>query len=151
MHRVSLYGPQPREYEKSCFFCICFLRLASGSIQNASGASALAMGETRGGPIYSLGSGWSLREAQQRAIRRAWEHGLKYGIDSVRIVATSDVGGYGAVAVSGFRKSRVFGVAFGYRSSIEAEKRALEDCRKKGGNDPRIKWSFKDRGSDNFG
>ena len=73
----------------------------------------VSMGETRGGPV------------------------------SVRIEATSDVGGYGAVAVSGFKKSRVFGVVFGYRSSIEAEKRALKDCRRKGGNDPRIKWSLR--------
>jgi hypothetical protein len=45
----------------------------------------------------------------------------------------------------------VFGVAFGNRSLIEAEKTALEYCRRKGGTDPKIKWSFKDNGSPNFG
>jgi hypothetical protein len=98
-----------------------------------------------------LESGWSLREAQQRAIRRAWEHGAKYGVVSVQIVAASDIGGYGALAVSGHGKARVFGTAFGCRSLIEAQKRAIEACREKGGSEPRIEQSFMDRGSDNFG
>ena len=137
--------------EKAVFFASAFFCLAAGSIQNARGASALAMGETRGGPIYSLASGWSLREAQQRAIRRTWEHGAKYGVVSVQIVAASDIGGYGALAVSGHGKNRVFGTAFGCRSLIEAQKRAIEACRRKGGTEPRIEHSFMDRGSDNFG
>ncbi len=110
----------------------------------------MAMGETRGGPLYSLASGWSLREAQQRAIRRAWEHGAKYGLVSVQIVAASDVGGYGALAISGHGKNRVFGTAFGCRSLIEAQKRAIEACRHKGGSEPRIESSFVDKGIRQF-
>jgi hypothetical protein len=92
--------------KKAAFFASAFFCLAAGSIQNARGASALAMGETRGGPLYSLVS-----------------HG----------------------------KPRVFGAAFGCRSLIKAQKKAVEACRRKGGNEPKIESSFVDRGSDNFG
>jgi hypothetical protein len=57
---VCMLPPQEGIMKKAAFFASAFFCLAAGSIQHARGASALAMGETRGGPIYSLAKGRGL-------------------------------------------------------------------------------------------
>ena len=120
MHQLLfVWSAAGRNYEKSCFFCICFLLLGCGFDSTCQES-------------FGIGNG---RDARRSYLLTRKREGAKYGVVSVQIVAASDIGGYGALAVSGHGKARVFGAAFGCRSLIEAQKRAIEACRHKGGSE----------------
>jgi hypothetical protein len=67
-----------------------------------------------------------------------------YG-DDVRILASSDVAGYGAIAVARHPNGHgsIIGVALGMRSPTEADTLAIKRCLKAGGLHPQVKWGFR--------
>ena len=68
----------------------------------------------------------------------------RYGA-TARIIASSDVTGYGAIAVALLPNGRgtTIGVALGRRSATEADSLAIAQCIKAGGTNPRVKWGFR--------
>jgi hypothetical protein len=77
------------------------------------------------------------------AKRRALEIGhRRYGA-GVKILAATDVFGYGAVAVAPKGVGSVVGIALGRASPAEAERLAIEQCLSAGGTNPKVKWEWK--------
>jgi hypothetical protein len=78
---------------------------------------------------------------KQRALAEAR---LKYGTQA-RIVAATDVIGYGAIAVAWHPSGHgsIVGISLGKRSATEADTLAIEKCLKAGGINPRVKWAFR--------
>ena len=64
---------------------------------------------------------------------------------NVRIVAATDIAGYGAIAVALHPNGRgsILGVALGKRSATEADNLAIEQCLKAGGTHPKIIEGFR--------
>ena len=67
----------------------------------------------------------------------------RYG-PNVRILASTDVTGYGAIAVARHPNGNfVIGVSLGNRSATEADRLAMDHCIKAGGRNPQVKWGFR--------
>jgi hypothetical protein len=66
----------------------------------------------------------------------------RYGAN-VRILTSTDATGYCAIAVAAKGKGSVVGVALGRPSGADAVNRAIEQCLKVGGINPKIRWRFK--------
>ncbi len=60
-----------------------------------------------------------------------------------RIVASTDVAGYGAIALARRGKGSVAGISLGRATQAEANRRAIEQCLEQGGVHPRIRSNFK--------
>jgi hypothetical protein len=109
-----------------------------GAMQIAHAGSAVALGPNNQ-MVASFGH--PVEIAKQRALAQAYR---KYG-SQVRILAATQVSGYGAVAVG--RRSDAIGwvlsVVLGKRSATEANTLAIEQCIAAGGIDPRVKYSFR--------
>ena len=115
-------------YDRCCDAgCACWV----GS-SRYSGQSCLMLPTAYGGPV---------EREKERALEVARR---KYGPD-VRILASSDVTGYGAIAVAHPANGRgsIIGVALGMRSATEANTVAIEKCLKAGGVNPQVKWAFR--------
>ena len=82
------------------------------------------------------------RREEQRALAEALR---KYGRRDFRIIAATDVTGFGAIAVAhhpdGHRT--IIGVSLGKRSATEADTLAVEKCLRAGGKNPQVKWVFR--------
>ena len=117
---------------RSAVFWLALLGLASMAIQHANAGSAVAMEPHHGKLVTSYGHTKEI--AMQRALETARR---RYGAE-VRIVAATDVTGYGAIAVARLGNRAIVGVALGKRSATEADTVALEKCLKQGGTNPKI-------------
>ena len=107
--------------------------------QSASAGSAVAWDGH--GHVFSP-VGYSVNVAKQRAIEIAHQ---RYG-GSFKLLAYSDVAGYGAIAIArnGRGSGSVIGVTLSGASAPEVENRSLEKCRNAGGINPKIIRTFKD-------
>ena len=106
--------------------------------RNASAGSAVAS-DGHGHLVSSVG--YSVKIAKERALEIAHR---RYG-NNVKLLASSDVIGYGAIAVArnGNGSGSIIGVTLGRASALEAENRSIEKCVKAGGTNPRIVQRFK--------
>lgn len=123
--------------KRSTLFRLVLLGLMALASHNAYAGSAVAM-EPRHGNLATAYGGPMQRE-EQRALAQARR---LYGAN-VRIVASTDISGYGAIAVARFGKRAIIGVALGKRSANEADTIAIEQCLKAGGTHPEVKWAFR--------
>jgi hypothetical protein len=122
--------------KRSTLFRLALLSMAVGAIQSVNAGSAVAIGP-HNHLVYSYG------HPKEIAVQRALEMGHQlYGAD-VRLLAASDVIGYGAVAIAHHRIGWVTGVALGRPSASDAEHLAIEQCLKAGGTDPKIRWRWR--------
>jgi hypothetical protein len=112
------------------------LGLAAVLIQNAGAGSAVAW-DGLGHMVYSYGR--PVKEAERRALAIC-RH--RYG-GNVRLIASSDVVGDGAIAIARCGNSSVVGVALGHSSPLEAETLAMRQCLKAGGTHPKVRWGFR--------
>ena len=112
------------------------LILAALAVQPAKAGSAVA---SDGNGHLSISFGHSKEIDKQSAL----ELGRRLHGPNVRIVAASDVAGYCAVAVADWGRGSVFGVALGRATREEALRLAIEQCRKFGGTNPKIKSEFR--------
>jgi hypothetical protein len=87
--------------------------------------------------VYSYGHPKEIDEQQALGLARS-----RYG-SNVRILAATDVTGYGAIAVAAKGRGSVVGVALGRPSSRDAQHLAIEQCVKAGGANPKVKWRFR--------
>ena len=112
------------------------LIMAALAVQNAKAGSAVST-DGHGHLVYSYGH---LKEIDEQNVLELGR--LRYG-PNVRILAASNVAGYGAIAVARTGTGWVAGVALGHSTRAEAEQLAIERCLKRGGSNPRIKWEFR--------
>jgi|SRR5271166_2724707 len=116
---------------------LALLAITALGMQNAHAGSAVAFG-----PHNALVTvaGLPESEAKQRALARARE---KYG-PRVKIIASSDVAGYGAIAVARHPNGVgwIICVSLGRRSPTEADTLAMQKCAALGGKNPQVKWAF---------
>jgi hypothetical protein len=122
--------------KRSALVRLVFVCLVVTAIRNAGAGSAVAT-DGHGHTVHSFG------HAKTVAIQRALETARLYGWTDARIVAATDITGYGAIAVCSRGKNRsALGVALGKASRAEAEKRAIEVCLKGGGTHPVVRWEW---------
>jgi hypothetical protein len=105
--------------------------------QNSRAGSAVAMERHHGHLVYSYGHRKEIDERQALEMARSL-----YGAD-VRIIAASEVAGYGAIAVAAKGNHAVIGVSLGRPSAADAANRAIEQCLISGGADPKVRWRFR--------
>jgi hypothetical protein len=117
---------------KSMIFRLALVGITMLVIQRANAASAVAT-DFHGHTIYSTGQ-LTKAIAIQHALETARQ---RYGA-GVRIIAATDVKGYGAIAVASKGNRSVLGAALGHPSLADAEKQAIEICLKGGGVNPRV-------------
>lgn len=112
------------------------LALAALITQEANAGSAVAH-DPAGHTVYSFGGPEKLAREQALEISR------HRGWLNARIIASSDTIGYGAIAVARKGTGSVVGVSIGKRSMAEADTLAMEQCLKRGGTDPKVRWRFR--------
>ena len=121
--------------KRSALFRLTVLSIALAVIQNTNAGSAVAH-DRHGHTVYSFG------HPKTVAIERALGMAHSLGWADARIIAASDVTGYGAIAVARKGNGSVLGAALGRPSRADAEHRAIEVCLKGGGTDPKVRWEF---------
>jgi hypothetical protein len=112
------------------------LVLANLLLQEANAGSAVAMG-SNGYLVYSYGLPRTV------AVRHVISICTRRGGVNVRLLASTDIVGEGAIAIARSGKKSIFGVSLGRRSATEAQARAIKQCRKAGGIDPVVRWGFR--------
>jgi hypothetical protein len=123
--------------KKSTLFLLALLGHAILTVHNVQAGSAVAT-DGLGHNIYTCGHPVELakKSVLELARRNGWH---------ARIIASSDVTGYGAIAIaldpSGH--GSLIGVALGRRSATEADTLAVELCAKAGGINPKVRWGFR--------
>jgi hypothetical protein len=128
--------------KRSVIFSFALVALAGVLIHNADAGSAVAMELHHGGLATAYGG--PVAREKQRALNEARR---LYGAD-VRILAATDITGYGAIAVARHPSGRgsLIGIALGKRSAAEAAALAIKHCLTAGGTDPKVKSEFLDTG-----
>lgn len=102
-----------------------------------AGAAVACAGDGQWATAY----GGSVAREEQRALT---EIRVKYGTQG-RIVAATDVIGYGAIAVARHPSGHgsIVGISLGKRSATEANTLAIEKCLKAGGVNPQVRWAWR--------
>ncbi len=114
--------------------CLCCILIESA---NAGSAVAIATIGQRTMIVKSYGLPQKVAEKHVIDICR------REGGANARLLASSDVVGYGAVAVARRGYRWVVGVSLGRRSATESETRAVMACVRAGGMNPKVKWGFR--------
>jgi selenophosphate synthase len=123
--------------KRSSLFSFALLVLVGVLIQNVNAGSAVAMERQHGNLATAYGG--PVEREKQRALDEARR---RYGAD-VRIIAATDVTGYGTIVVARLGNRAIIGVALGKRSAAEAATLAVEHCLKAGGTDPLVRWAWR--------
>jgi hypothetical protein len=120
------------------FFLLALLVCLTLPSQNANAGAAVALG-----PHNQLATayGGPVEREKARALNNARR---LYGND-VRIIAATDITGYGAIALARHPNGYgwIIGVSLGNRSATEADALAIDHCRKAGGINPQVRWAFR--------
>ncbi len=122
--------------KRSVFFRSFLLSLAVLAAQDAKAGSAVVW-DGHGHVVSYHGS--RVDEATRRALELAHSH---FG-GELRLIASTDLNGYGAVAVAAKGTGSVIGVALGKRSATEANALAIDHCLKAGGTAPKVIKAWK--------
>jgi hypothetical protein len=125
--------------KRNAFLALAFLTAAGLSAGRADAASAVAM-DDHGHLVHSKG-----QRTREIAIYNALEGARQlYGADAnVRLIASSDVTGYCAIAVAGNPKGGwLVAAALGQRTQTEADSLATGQCIKGGGVNPQVRWRW---------
>ena len=123
--------------KKNALFGLALIVMNLGLIQSTFAGSAVALGPHN---QMIADAGVPAAIAKQHALADARR---KFG-PSARIVAASDVTGYGAIAVAQHPNGIgwIICVSLGKRSATEADTLAIQKCLKLGGKNPRITRAF---------
>jgi len=112
------------------------IAVAALAAQNSLAGSAVAVGP-HNHLVCSYGHPMEIDKQHALELARS-----RYGTN-VRILAATNVTGYGAIAVAHHGIGWVTGVSLGRPSAADAANRAIEQCLKVGGTDPKVRWRFK--------
>jgi hypothetical protein len=108
-------------------------------LQNVYAGSAVAVANNGQRTIIVKSYGLPQRIAEQHVIDICHREGGA----NAKLLASSDVVGYGAIAVAREGNGWVVGVSLGRRSATESDIRAVKACLKAGGTNPKVKWGFR--------
>jgi hypothetical protein len=122
--------------KRNSFFQLFLLSLVVLAAQNAKTGSAVVW-DGHGHVVSYHGS--RVDEATRRALELAHSH---FG-GEFRLLASTDLNGYGAVAIAAKGTGTVIGVALGKRSATEADALAIDHCLKAGGTAPKVIKAWK--------
>jgi hypothetical protein len=124
--------------KKSALFLLIAGAFAAATLTNANAGSVVVWD---GGKHVGTSFGHPLEVSKQRALADAQRHGWQH----VRIIGTSDVTGYGAIVVARHPNGvgALIGVSLGNQSKSKAVAMATDLCKRAGGTDPHVKYSFK--------
>jgi hypothetical protein len=122
--------------KRSARFRLALLIVAVVATQKANAGWAVTT-DGHGHLVYSYG------HPKEIAKQRAFEMSRRLYGTNVKLIAASDVTGYGAIAVARKGTGSVVGVSLGRPSRADAENRAIEKCLIAGGTDPRIRWRWR--------
>jgi len=123
--------------KKTILFRLALLAFGTVALCSAHGGSAVAIAP-HNQMVTSYGHTREI--AKQRALEEARR---KYG-DNVRILASSDVTGYCAIAKARHPKGNwVIGVSLGNPSATQANTLAMKWCVQAGGKNPRVIRGFR--------
>jgi len=111
------------------------LCLSAALTYNSNAGSAVAW-DRHGHLFYTYG------EPQKKAEHHVLDLCRKGGLDA-KLIGSTDVVGYGAIAVARHGNGSVIGISLGRPSPADAENRAIEKCLRAGGVNPRVRWGFK--------
>jgi hypothetical protein len=124
--------------KRSALFQFALIGVTASMIHTADAGSAVAT-DSHGHNIYVFGhpEATCKRLALDEARRRGWAN--------ERIIAVSDVTGFGAIATARHPNGHgsMIGVALGMKSRREAYAVATKECLQAGGTNVLVKWSFK--------
>jgi hypothetical protein len=117
---------------------VALLALAGVTVQKLKAGSAVA---ADGHGNLSTAYGGPVDREKQRALDKAHR---RYGFSHFTILASTNISGYGAVAVALHPNGHdsLVGIALGKKSQAEAVTMALDHCRKAGGTHARVRWCF---------
>lgn len=123
---------------KSRLFAFMALGIAFLALHNANAGSAVALA-----PHNQLFT--SFGHPREIAKARALEAARSKCGDNVRIIASTDLTGFCAIAMARHPNGYgwIIGVALGRRSATEADTLAIEECIKAGGTKPQIRSGFR--------
>jgi hypothetical protein len=105
------------------------------SMESTSAGSAVAW-DQHGHMFYTFGE--SRKKAEEHVLnlcRKDWSN--------AKLIGSTDVVGYGAIAVARRGSGSVIGISLGRPSPADAENRAIQKCLKAGGVNPKVRWGFK--------
>lgn len=115
------------------------LVLAGLLLPNANAGSAVAVGHSNHHTLIVKSYGLPQKVAERHVIEICHRLG---GVDA-RLLASTDVIGEGAIAVARRGNGSVIGISLGRPTAVDAQARAIEQCRRAGGTDPKVKWGFR--------
>lgn len=123
--------------KKSVLFRVTLIGLVTVALCKVNAGSAVGT-DGLGHNIYAFGRPVEMAKQAvlDRARRKSW---------NVKIIASTDQTGYGAIAIALHPNGHgsLVGVALGRRSATEADTLAIELCVKAGGTNPQVKWGFR--------
>jgi hypothetical protein len=124
--------------KRTALFRLALIALVGIAIRHANGGSAVALAPHN---KFVTSYGHTREIAKQKALDLARR---KYGND-VRIVASSDVTGYCAIAIARHPNGYgwIIGISLGNPSATQADALAIEHCVKAGGLKPRVASAFR--------
>ena len=125
--------------KRNALLVLAILTAAGLSAGRADAASAVAM-DDHGHLVHSKG-----QRTREIAIYNTLEGARQlYGADAnVKLIASSDVTGYCAIAVAGNPKGGwLVAAALGQRTQTEADSLATGQCIKGGGVNPQVRWRW---------
>ena len=134
-----LDGPfeDKHQMKRSPLLLFISLGFVTVALHKADAGSAVALAAHN---QLATAYGGSIQREEQRALADALR---RYG-PPVRVLAATDVTGYGAIAVARHPNGNwVIGVSLGKRSATEAYTLAVDHCLKAGGTHPEVKWAFR--------
>jgi hypothetical protein len=111
------------------------LAFASLLLPRAQSASAVAVD-----PQYHITRAYDPFASEEAAKQRALELAVQHGWLGARIVASTGRSGYCAIALG---RNAVIGISLANPSQAEADRRAIANCLKGGGIDPKVYSRFK--------
>jgi hypothetical protein len=124
---------------KGGVFRIVLVAICGTLIQSVDAGSAVAIANNGQRTMIVKSYGLPQKEAQQHVLDIC----RREGGANAKLLATSDVIGYGAIAIARRGSNWVVGVSLGRRSPTESEIRALRACLRAGGIKPKVEWGFR--------
>jgi hypothetical protein len=117
-----------------------FFLVLTGSVMalvQKAGAGSAVMWDRHGHIFYTYG------ESRKKAEEHLLDLCHRKGVLNAKLIDSTDLVGYGAIAVARKGSGSVIGISLGRPSPADAENRAKEKCLRAGGINPKVRWGFR--------
>jgi hypothetical protein len=116
-------------------FLLSIPGLVAVSMETTNAGSAVAW-DQHGHMFYTYGE--SRNKAEEHVL-----YLCRKARSNAKLIGSTDVIGYGAIAVARRGTGSIIGISLGRPSPADAENRAIEKCLRAGGVNPKVRWGFK--------